>query len=165
MAAIISQAMEADVSPVALRLHFPCEPTGICFHAGLQVTSTILEEGSFRDGVKQALWEAADRLARPEGWASMPDSLSPVLHTDPTGSYGFNAPFEHSIPPPSRPARPDLQDDSPSYTKHPHFKRASLDILPDIPGGLESVDQLAVHIPICFGEPTECSRRRAAELC
>ncbi|KAK9825801.1 hypothetical protein WJX74_008519 [Apatococcus lobatus] len=206
---------------------------------------TMPEEAFPGNDVEQALWVAANRPARPQALASMPDPTSPeaIFHTDPFGISGFEAldvepleapflpPLEHmscrSSPSsthvevgtpmgrvdrrswsPSPAEQPDLDWSpsppnaeqpifnqpwspspaeqphldwspsppnaeqpifnqpwspspaefpgpphfgraySPNYADHPHFDNFCLDILPDVPGGSESVDQLAAHIPL-----------------
>lgn len=152
------------------------------------------------------MWIAANRPARPEGWAAMPDPTTPdaIFHTDPFGVDCLNAFLDEPLQPCSTPplepfgtlaslsskaagvgtamGASSQRAWSPSHAEHlhldqswcqsqvecadqpqagqahspicegsppPHFAFLSPDSLPDVPGGLESVDELAVHIPLC----------------
>ena len=170
-------------------------------------TTTMPEEDRSTDCVEQTLWIAANRPARPESWAAMPDPTSPnaIFHTGPFGIDCLDALLDEPLQPCSTPRLEPFgtlasmsskaegtgtamrvsgqRAWSPSHAEQPQFdgswflsqaaysdqlplSRAhspcsgaspqpdldldflSPDSLPDVPEGLESVDQLAVHIPL-----------------
>ena len=138
----------------------------------------VTMEQHLQDDVDLALWVAANRPIRPNGWASIEgeEPQEPVFRWDSQnalridghpdmggqqqkaqapGRHGWGASaqsYEEGLL--AQPAavwadaRPELIQCRGVVDPKPDAWAGSLDVLPDVPGGLESVDQLATHVSL-----------------
>ncbi|KAK9843083.1 hypothetical protein WJX74_006756 [Apatococcus lobatus] len=109
-------------------------------HSSMQSSSSHSypqEEQTVQNDVELALWLAANRPAMAcQGWGNL---------TQQSVQFGDLA---HPAAQGSLP----LQDNG-AADFEPHEWAFSLDVLPDVPGGIESVDQLATHVPLLSSHP------------
>lgn len=208
----------------ALQRHLSSRSSQFDLRAWDPIAPTLPPEQHASGDVEQALWEATNRPARPDGWASMPSPPWPgplaEPRKEPLGLNRFSAPTGYPRPlqpsfqevnnvmgypprpqprqhrveirapfathdPQPRQQKPNNMPAGP-YTPQPDeqklnivlaqpyplqpeeqelydlsmppgigntppkppFKNTGLFVLPDVPPGLDSVDQLATHIPI-----------------
>lgn len=110
---------------VALQRHLSAGSSEFLFTAWEPMITTIACAKPGSGNVEQALWEAANRPARPEGWASMPSPPWPVshmeAHANTLGANGFTTRTAPTYSPKPRPSGQQQLNVSKSQICHrPH---------------------------------------------
>ena len=122
------------------------------------------EDLASRNEVDWTMWVASNRPVRSKEGALRPDLALQPTQEDCTVRLENADLFDSILSTPNGPGarsisqdvsmdrfETDLSPAQPSPTPSPSdvdFDPFDFDILPDVPGGLESVDQLAMHIPL-----------------
>ena len=101
----------------------------------------------FPGSEEQPVGMAAAWPAHHQGGTSQQPPALPALHAEPLGIHNINAALLRARTPASRTVGADQHAYGHSFAERAYFSYG-LEVLPDVPGGTESVDLLATHIPI-----------------